>query len=165
MRRMARAVIQVVLAVLAVWGAAELKVFAETLVEQDGIELSGSVRLVARGVGTCEVREASHSEEVYEQIKANHGQPLDVWRLDYSAYNGSGKPLSSLSAHFRIESEWPPCTSWSGPEGSYAKQVLWGGSFQVLQKPYGMEAGEECERHALLASVSRPIGRSSRAGT
>ena len=51
MRRMARAVIQVVLAVLAVWGAAELKVFAETLVEQDGIELSGSVRLVARGVG------------------------------------------------------------------------------------------------------------------
>ena len=140
---MPRVMIQVVLSMLAVWGALELNVFAETLVEQEGIELSGSVRVVARGVGTCEVREASHSEEVYEQIKANHGQPLDVWRLDYSAYNGSGKPLSSLSAHFKVESEWPPCTTWSGPEGSYAKPVLWGGSFQVLQKPYGLGPGEE----------------------
>ncbi len=61
----------------------------------------------------------------------------------FSAYNGSGKPLSSLSAHFKIASEWPPCTNWSGPSGTYAKPVLWGGSFQVLQKPYGMEPGEE----------------------
>ena len=118
-------------------------VAAETFYQKDGIELSGSVRVVARGVGTCEVREESHSEGVYEQIKDNHGQPLDVWRLDYSAYNGSGNPLSSLSAHFRIESEWPPCTSWTGPEGTYAKPVQWSGSFQVLQKPYGMGPGEE----------------------
>ena len=134
---------------LAVWGSLGWigplahTVAAETLVEQDGITLSGSVRMVARGVGRCQVQEESHPEEVYERMKANHGQPLDVWRLDYSVYNGSGKPLSSLSAHFRIESEWPPCTNWSGPEGSYSKPVQWTGSFQVLQKPYGMGPGEE----------------------
>ena len=142
-KRMAKAVIKIMLAALAVWGPLAHTVSAETLVEQEGIELSGSVRMVARGVGTCQVQEASHSEEVYERIKANHGQPLDVWRLDYSVYNGSGKPLSSLSAHFQIESEWPPCTSWTGPEGTYAKPVQWSGSFQVLQKPYGMGPGEE----------------------
>ena len=128
---------------MAVWGPLAHTVSAETLVEQDGIELSGSVRMVARGVGTCQVQEESHPEEVYERMKANHGQPLDVWRLDYSVYNGSGKPLSSLSAHFRIESQWPPCTNWSGPEGSYSQPVQWTGSFQVLQKPYGMGPGEE----------------------
>ena len=128
---------------LAVLGAPEFTVLAETLAEKDGIELSGRVRRVARGVGRCQVQEESHPEEVYERIKANHGQPLDVWRLDYSVYNGSGKPLSSLSSHFQIESEWPPCTNWSGPEGSYSKPVQWTGSFQVLQKPYGMGPGEE----------------------
>ncbi len=116
---------------------------AQRLFETDGVELSGSVRVVARGVGTCNLVEASHTEAVYERIKVNHGQPLNVWRVDFSAYNGSGKPLSSLSAHFKIKSEWPPCTNWSGPSGSYSKPVLWGGSCQVLQKPYGMEAGEE----------------------
>ena len=150
MRRRTRAVILV--GVATVWGLPALleeagvlrwTVAAETFYQKDGIELSGSVRLVARGVGICEIREASYSEEYYDQIKGNHGQPLNVWRLDYSAYNGSGKPLSSLSAHFRIESEWPPCTSWTGPEGTYAKPVQWSGSFQVLQKPYGMGPGEE----------------------
>ena len=149
--------IPVVLALVVVgWvGPLAHTVAAETLVEQDGITLSGSVRVVARGVGTCEVREASHSEEVYEQIKENHGQPLNVWRLDYSAYNGSGKPLAFLRAHFRVESQWPPCTSWSGPEGSYSKPVQWTGSFQVLKKPYGNGAGRGGERHDLRACVPR----------
>ena len=53
--------------------------------------MSGSVRMVARGVGRCQVQAGSHSEEGYERIKANHGQPLDVWRLDYSVYNGLGE--------------------------------------------------------------------------
>ena len=136
--------IQIVLAVVVVWGAAELTVSAETLVEQEGIELSGRVRRVARGVGTCKVLEESHSEEVYERMKVNQGQPLDVWRLDYAAYNGSGRALSFLSAHFKIASEWPPCTTWSGPTGRYEEPVQqWTGSFEVLQQPYGMEAGEE----------------------
>ena len=145
MRRMTRAGIKFALALsVTIWGGPlELTMAAETLFEREGIELSGSVRMVARAVGTCEVREASHSEEVYEQIKENHGQPLNVWRLDYSAYNGSGKPLAFLRAHFRVESQWPPCTSWSGPEGSYSKPVQWTGSFQVLKKPYGMGPGEE----------------------
>ena len=75
-------------------------------------------------------------------MKTNHGRPLHVWQLDFSAYNGTGKVLSYLRAGFEIESEWPPCTNWSGPSGSYSKPVLWAGSFQLLQKPRGMEPGE-----------------------
>ena len=51
--------------------------------------------------------------------------------------------LDHLTAHFKIASEWPPCTNWTGPEGRYAKPVQWAGSFEVLQKPYGMQPDEE----------------------
>ena len=65
-------------------------------------------------------------------------------QLDFSAYNGTGKARAFLAAHFKIESEWPPCTNWDWnvDQGSYPKTVLWAGSFQVLQKPSGMEPGE-----------------------
>ena len=36
----------------------------------------------ARGVGTGNVVEAPQTETVYEKMKENQGQPLDVWRLD-----------------------------------------------------------------------------------
>lgn len=49
--------VAVVPALLEEAGALELTVLAETLVEQEGIELSGRVRRVARGVGTCNVQE------------------------------------------------------------------------------------------------------------
>ena len=91
--------------------------------------------------GLCNVLEASHTEAEYEQIKANHGQPLDVWRLDFPAYNGSGQALSFLKARFTIESECPPCTNWSGPSGSYAKPAEWASSFQALGRPCVALAG------------------------
>ena len=71
MRRRTRAVVLV--GIVAGWGLSALleetgvlgwTVAAETFYQKDGIELSGSVRVVARGVGTCEVREGSHSEGV-----------------------------------------------------------------------------------------------------
>ena len=62
-----RWILRIWLASWVLWGPLAHTVSAETLVEQDGITLSGSVRMVARGVGTCEVREASHSEEVAVQ--------------------------------------------------------------------------------------------------
>ncbi len=115
---------------------------AETLYDQEGIQLQGTARVVTYAASICRVLEERHSETEYEEMQANHGRPLHVWQLDFSAYNGTGKALSYLKAGFEIESEWPPCTNWSGPSGSYSKPVLWAGSFQLLQKPGGMEPGE-----------------------
>ena len=115
---------------------------AETLYDREGIQLQGTARVVTYEASICRVLEERHSETEYEEMQANHGRPLHVWQLDFSAYNGTGKTLSYLKAGFEIESEWPPCTNWSGPSGTYSKPVLWAGSFQLLQKPGGMEPGE-----------------------
>jgi len=116
---------------------------AATLYERDGITLEGTVQLVNRGAGICQVLEDRHSPDVYERMKPNHGEPLHVWRLDFAARNGSGRWLEHLTANFSIASEWPPCTTWSGPEGDYPGGVQWASSFEFLQKPYGMEPGSE----------------------
>ena len=114
---------------------------AVRLFETNSIELNGTTQIVARGVSTCNV--VAESETEYERTKVNDGKPLNVWQVDFSVYNGSGKSLSYLNAFFKIKAEWPPCTNWSELSQSCPKPVLSGGSFQVLQKPYGMESGEE----------------------
>ena len=130
------------------WGMAITLVFlvmvtdghAQRLLETDGIELRGTARVVTYGAAVCNVVEASHSEEEYERIKANHGQPLDVWQLDFSVYNGSGKWLDHLIARYGIESKWPPCTNWSGdgpgggPSGTYSGPVEWASTIGHIQK-------------------------------
>ena len=58
------------------------------LLETDGIELRGEAQLVMSGGGTCNVLESDTS---YEAKKENHGAPMDVWRLDFSVRNGSGR--------------------------------------------------------------------------
>ena len=132
---------------VAIWIAASLWVTAagqgETLYERDGVTLEGTVRMVTRGAGVCQVLAESHPPDVYEEMQANHGQPLHVWRLDFAARNGSGRRLEQLTAHFRIDSEWPPCTNWTGPDGRYQENPQWAGSFEVLQRPSGMQPGEE----------------------
>jgi len=106
---------------------------AQRLLERDGIELRGTA-LVTYGAGTCNVLEDRETAESYERKKANHGKPVDVWQLDFSVYNGSGKPLDHLIARYRIVAEWPPCTNWTGPTGTYPKQVEWGGAAGHIQE-------------------------------
>ena len=118
---------------------------AKQLLEVDGIVLSGTERLVARGVGTCQVLEGHHSVDVYERMQANHGQPLDVWQLDFSVHNGTGKRLDHLIARFSIAAEWPPCTTWEGPSGSYAEPVEWADTMGHIQQsgtPWVVAPGE-----------------------
>ena len=91
-------------------------VHAQRLFEMEGIELRGSARVLQYGAGTCNVLEHVETATEYERKKANHGQPVDVWQLDLSVYNGSGKPLDHLIARYGIEAENPPCTNWTGPE-------------------------------------------------
>ena len=86
---------------------------AQLLLEVDGVELHGTARRVMSGAGSCNVLETDTS---YEAYKANHGAPMDVWRLDFSVRNRSGRWLDHLIAHFGIDSEWPACTNWSGPD-------------------------------------------------
>lgn len=73
---------------------------AETLYEQDGVILDGSVRLAARAAATCVA-----APEADEATKANAGQPLHVWRLDYRFGEPSGP---TEVEHARAEPEPPP---------------------------------------------------------
>ena len=125
---------------------------AQTLYEKDGISLEGTVRMVARNAAVCQVQEENEGPESYEQMKANHGRPLHVWRVDYSAFNGSGKSLSDLTAHFQIEAEWPPCTNWTGL-GPYPGPVQWAGSFETLQRTAGLRPGEEAAATAYVLAI------------
>ena len=115
---------------------------AQLLLEVDGVELHGRARLVMSGAGSCNVLETDTS---YEEYKANHGAPMDVWRLDFSVRNGSGRWLDHLIAHFGIDSEWPDCTNWSGPDVVQLRDlnpevplkdiwVAWSGSHGVIQE-------------------------------
>ena len=102
------------------------------LLEVDGVELHGDARLVTSGGGTCNVLE---SDTNYGAKKENHGAPMDIWRLDFTVRNGSGRWLDHLIARFQIESEWPDCTNWDGPgAGQFAQPVEWADSASHIQE-------------------------------
>ncbi len=102
------------------------------LLEIDGIELHGNAQLVVSGGGTCNVLESDIS---YEEKKQNQGAPMDIWRLDFSVHNGSGRWLDHLIARYLIEAEWPECTNWDGPYAGAAPQsVEWANSNGHIQE-------------------------------
>ncbi|WP_420632584.1 toxin-antitoxin system YwqK family antitoxin [Candidatus Palauibacter sp.] len=111
---------------------------AQRLVEVEGIELRGSARVLQYGAGTCNVLEHVETATEYERKKANHGQPVDVWQLDLSVYNGSGKPLDHLIARYGIAAESPPCTNWTSPEaGQIPGHTEWGNWYGTIQRSGG----------------------------
>ncbi|WP_419166152.1 hypothetical protein [Candidatus Palauibacter sp.] len=111
---------------------------AQRLFEVEGIELRGSARVLLYGAGTCNVLEHVETPTEYERRKANHGQPVDVWQLDLSVYNGSGKPLDHLIAQYGIAAEHPPCTNWTGPEaGQVPGHTEWGNWYGTIQRSGG----------------------------
>ena len=102
------------------------------LLEIDGVELRGDAQLVVSGGGTCNVLESDTS---YEEKKANHGAPMDIWRLNISVHNGSGRWLDHLIAGFQIEAEWPDCTNWEIPEARrFAQPIEWANSNGHIQE-------------------------------
>ena len=106
---------------------------ARRLMELDGIELRGTARVLTYGAATCHVLEEKYSAEDYERLKDNEGQPLDLWQLDFSIYNGSGKALDHLIARYGIEAEWPPCTNWSEMV-EYPGPVSWADEAGSIQR-------------------------------
>ena len=104
---------------------------AQQLLEIDGVELHGTAQLVMSGGGTCNVLE---SDTAYDEKKENDGAPMDIWRLDFSVRNGSGRWLDHLIARFQIESEWPDCTNWDGPEAGAFQPLEWADSIDFIQE-------------------------------
>ena len=112
----------------------------EELLEEEGIVLTGKARMVEFGAATCRVAEANHSEQMYERIKGNEGQPLHLWELEFSVRNGSGKSLNHLIARYEVDSPWPPCTNWDGAAG--ARWADPAGHIQRSGGPASVAAGE-----------------------
>ena len=129
---------------------------AETFHNKDGVVFEGTIRLVVSNAAVCNVLEEKYTAQEYEQLKANQGQPLDLWQVDFAVRNESGREIEYLRASRRVHSEHPPCTNWSGegpgggpvlPEPSLLISTGWGDYYQVLQRPYGMRPGQQ-ERSA-----------------
>ena len=113
---------------------------AQLLLEVDGVELHGRARRVASGAATCNVLE---TDTQYEERRANHGAPLDLWRLDFSVRNGSGRWLDHVRARYGIDSQSPVCTNWDRPEAGLLENIFprirgiaigWAGTFGVIQE-------------------------------
>ena len=129
---------------------------AETFHSQDGVVFEGTIRQVVSNAAVCNVLEEKYSEQEYEKLKANQGQPLDLWQVDFAVRNESGREIEYLRASSWVRSEHPPCTNWSGqgpgggpvlPEPSLPIPIGWSDYYQVLQKLHGMRPGQQ-ERSA-----------------
>ena len=116
---------------------------AQNLYNKDGVQMSATARLVEPEAAACRIREARHTPEQYEKLKPNDGQPLDVWRVEIVVANYSGKVLDRLSAHLNVESSWPPCDHWDGPESHYGKSVVWTGPLMTISDVGSVQPGEE----------------------
>ena len=66
---------------------------ARTLYESDGIQVTGTTRKLMRSAATCK-----------PQGKQRSGKRLDIWRVDFSAVNGSRQTLKSLTVNASIAS-------------------------------------------------------------
>ena len=144
----------------AFWGPS---VQAEIFYNQDGIQFQGSIRTLAYNAYTCNVLEEKHSAEEYEKIKAYQGQPLHIWQVDYSVYNGSGKTLSYLRAQLDVESNWPPCDNWDrSPDLDFHEFAEWTGRGYTIGMPHGMRLNqvEQETDYLLVFHTEQPwIGR------
>ena len=84
------------------------------------------------GGGICNVLESDTS---YETRKENHDTPMDIWRLDFSVYDGSGRWLDHLIVRFQIDSAWPDCTNWDGSDaGRFSQPIEWASSIGHIQE-------------------------------
>ena len=142
---------------LTIWGVAAAlaaaAAHAETFYDKDGVQFEGTLRKVVSQAGVCNVLEEKYSEAEYEKLKANQDQPLDLWRVDFSIRNGSGRGIDYLNASSWVLAEYPPCTNWSGPERAPLEAsvwVVWGDHLVPMQMPHGMRAGQEKRRAVYL---------------
>ena len=80
---------------------------AETFHNKDGVVFEGTIRLVVSNAAVCNVLEEKYTAQEYEQLKANQGQPLDLWQVDFAVRNESGREIEYLRASSWVHSEQP----------------------------------------------------------
>ncbi len=133
---------------------------AEILYDQDGIQFQASFRVTHYNAYTCDVPEDRVPEKKYEQIKDNHGQPIHIWQVSYSVYNSTQKGLDYLRAFVEIDSNWPPCHSWTAnPDLRMPGAIEWAGHWGLIQMPNGMrplQAVQE-ETYLLIFHTEQPL--------
>ena len=72
---------------------------AETFHNKDGVVFEGTIRLVVSNAAVCNVlEEKSHRARSTSSLKANQGQPLDLWQVDLAVRNESGREIEYLRA-------------------------------------------------------------------
>ena len=138
---------------------AAVPVSAETFYRRDGVVFEGTLRKVVPQAAVCKVLEQNHTPDEYERLKGNQGQPLDLWQVDYTVRNESGREIEHLRASSWVRSKYPPCTNWSGegpgggpllPEPSLPISIFWTDNYEMLQMPYGMRPGQQVRRSFYL---------------
>ncbi len=137
---------------------------AEILYQKDGIQFQASVRVFRYNAYTCNVLEEKHSDEKYEELKANQGRPLHLWQVSYSVYNGTEKGIEYLRAFVDVGSNWPPCDNWDKSSGWNINELpvseipQWAGIWGLIQMPHGMrplQAVQE-EKYLLVFHTEQP---------
>ena len=138
---------------------AMIPALAETFHSRDGVVFEGTLRKVVPQAAVCNVLEQYHPPDVYERLKPNQGQPLDLWQVDFAVRNESGRRIEHLRASGWVRAEHPPCTNWSGegpgggpvlPQPSLIVPTMWSDYFQMLQRADGMRPGEQERRSIYL---------------
>ena len=107
----------IVLTALMPWAAAD--VHAQVVHSHNGVEVWAWAGIVEYGAETCQVLEEHESAASYRRKRVNQGQPIDIWRLNYSVYNGSDYLITGLKATYRVEAHEPPCTLWGLPSRTH----------------------------------------------
>ena len=117
-------------------------VVAETVYDQDGVQLSATMQRVQSGAAVCRVLAENETLSTYEELKPNDGQPLDIWRVEVVVANNSGRVMDDLRVFFPFDSERPPCTNWeeSPGVGFYSTGGVW---IQFQKGRGGVQPGED----------------------
>ena len=123
---MYRRTVALVVALLSPWLAADAR--ADLLLEVDGVELHGTLELVRPAATYCEVADTD-----YYRL-ANHGKPMDLWRVNAEVRNGTGRWLDHVVASYWVESERPGCTEWDTPEGMFSLDIQSWGLLNIIQE-------------------------------
>ena len=141
---------------------------AQTFYNKEGVVFEGTIQRVVPAAAVCNVLEEKYTPEEYERLKGNQGAPLDLWQVDFTIRNESGRPIEYLRATAWLHSEDPPCTNWSGegpgrgpvmPEPSLLVPTVWSDYYAPIQMPYGMRINQQKRLSVYLVAFSGQLPR------
>ena len=121
---MYRRTVALMASLLSPWPAVDAR--ADLLLEVDGVELHGTLELVRAAATYCEVTTTDY-------LLANHGKPMDLWRVHGEVRNRTGRWLDHVIASYWVESERPGCEEWDTPEGMFSIDIQSWGLLNIIR--------------------------------